>query len=105
MALDFKLPEIARYALWGGADAQGRFSKRIAQSDEILASVWQLDPGIRPVAEAKLDGEKKQANAELMQATDPKEAMRLHELVTSLAAQLNEAEERWCALQEEINEE
>jgi ATP-binding cassette subfamily F protein 3 len=54
---------------------------------------------------ARLDGEKKQANAQLMEATDPKEAMRLHELVTSLAAQLSEAEERWCALQEEIAEE
>jgi len=54
---------------------------------------------------ARLDGEKKQANAQLMQATDPKEAMRLHELVTSLAAELSTAEERWCALQEEIADE
>jgi peptide/nickel transport system substrate-binding protein len=38
-------------------------------------------------------------------ATDPKEAMRLHEEVTTLGTQLSEAEERWCTLQEEIAEE
>ena len=51
---------------------------------------------------AKLDDQKKQVKAQLMQATDPKEAMRLHEEVTSLGTQLSENEERWCALQEEI---
>ncbi|AMV17751.1 ABC-F family ATP-binding cassette domain-containing protein [Planctomyces sp. SH-PL14] len=53
---------------------------------------------------ARLDEEKKKANAQLMEATDPKEAMRLHQEVTTLATQLTEAEEKWCALQEELGE-
>ena len=38
-----------------------------------------------------------------MSATDPKEAMRLHNEVEELAKQLNDAEERWCVLQEELS--
>ena len=53
---------------------------------------------------ARLDGEKKQANSQLMSATDPAEAMRLHNEVAALAAQLASAEERWCELQAEVDE-
>lgn len=51
---------------------------------------------------ARLDKEKGQVNAQLMTSTDPAEALRLHNEVTELAAQLTEAEERWCQLQEEL---
>jgi ATP-binding cassette, subfamily F, member 3 len=51
---------------------------------------------------ARLDKEKGQVNAQLMSSTDPAEALRLHNEVTDLAAQLTEAEERWCQLQEEL---
>ena len=51
---------------------------------------------------AKLDDQKKKTNAQLMQATDPKEALRLHNEAAELSMQLAEAEEKWCALQEEI---
>jgi ATP-binding cassette, subfamily F, member 3 len=51
---------------------------------------------------ARLDEQKRQVNGELMQATDPAEAMRLHNEVTSLSAQLSDAEDRWCQLQGEI---
>ena len=51
---------------------------------------------------ARLDEQKKQTNALLMTATDPAEALRLHNEVTELAQQLSTAEDRWCALQEEL---
>ena len=53
---------------------------------------------------AKLDDQKKLANSQLMSATDPKEAVRLHDEVLELTSQLNQAEERWCVLQEELGE-
>jgi len=51
---------------------------------------------------AKLDKEKTQINAQLMSTNDAAEALRLHNQVTDLAAQLTEAEERWVQLQEEL---
>jgi len=53
---------------------------------------------------AKLDEQKRESNARLMQCSDPKEALRLHQEVESLTTQLTQAEERWCELQEEIGE-
>ncbi|WP_164100920.1 ABC-F family ATP-binding cassette domain-containing protein [Candidatus Laterigemmans baculatus] len=52
----------------------------------------------------KLDDQKKEKNDSLMQATDPEEAMKLHEEVTAIGDQLTAAEDRWCELQEELNE-
>jgi ATP-binding cassette subfamily F protein 3 len=54
---------------------------------------------------ARLDAEKRQHDAALLSATDPAEAMRLHELVTEAAGKLAEREERWLALQEELGAE
>jgi ATP-binding cassette, subfamily F, member 3 len=51
---------------------------------------------------ATFDDQKKQANARLMQSTDPAEALTLHNEVTTLTAQLAEAENRWLQLQEEV---
>jgi ATP-binding cassette subfamily F protein 3 len=53
---------------------------------------------------ARLDDQKRESNAKLMQSSDPQEALRLHQEVETLTAQLTEAEERWCALQEELGE-
>ena len=53
---------------------------------------------------ARLDEQKKLANTQFLSAIDPKEAMRLHDEVKDLTIQLNEAEERWCFLQEELGE-
>jgi ATP-binding cassette subfamily F protein 3 len=53
---------------------------------------------------AKLDDQKKQANAKLMEESNPDEAMRLHLEVTTLGNQLAAAEDRWCELQAEIDE-
>ncbi len=52
---------------------------------------------------ARLDDQIRQTNEKLMQTTDPDEALRLHNEVTSLASQLSESEERWCRLQEELD--
>ena len=51
---------------------------------------------------AQLDEQKRALNAQLLQSTDAAEALRLHNEITALTAQLAEAEERWCQLQEEI---
>jgi len=50
----------------------------------------------------KLDDEKRRLNAGLLAATDPAEALRLHNEFSALTTQLADAEERWCRLQEEI---
>ena len=39
-----------------------------------------------------------------MEAIEPPEALRLHNEVATLTKQLAEAEDRWCQLQEEVNE-
>jgi ATP-binding cassette subfamily F protein 3 len=51
---------------------------------------------------ARLDAEKRRHAEPLLTATDPAEAMRLHEATAAVAAQLAAAEERWIALQEEL---
>ena len=53
---------------------------------------------------ARLDEQKKLTNTQLMSSSDSKEALRLHNEVEELSKQLNEAEERWCVLQEELGE-
>jgi ATP-binding cassette subfamily F protein 3 len=53
---------------------------------------------------ARLDGEKRKANAQLLQATDPADALRLHNTVADLSAQLANAETDWCRLQEELGD-
>lgn len=51
---------------------------------------------------AKLDEQKRDVNARLMTSTDPAEALKLHQEVTSISEQLSQAEERWLELQAEI---
>lgn len=64
---------------------------------EIRKEVSTLEKSI-----ARLDAQKKEIKEQLMNASDQVEAMRLHNEVTSLTSQLDEAEERWCQLQEEL---
>jgi ATP-binding cassette subfamily F protein 3 len=52
---------------------------------------------------ARLDDQKRQTNEQLFAATEPAEALRLHNEVAALTMQLAEAEDRWCQLQEEID--
>lgn len=50
---------------------------------------------------ALLDDQKRELNQHLLTATDPDEAVRLHEEFTNVGAELAAAEDRWCELQEE----
>jgi ATP-binding cassette subfamily F protein 3 len=51
---------------------------------------------------ARLDEQKGTLNAQLQQSTDAIEALRLHNEIEAATAQLADAEERWCRLQEMI---
>ncbi len=51
---------------------------------------------------ARLDEHKQKLNAELLQATNPDEALRLHNEVEAAAAEVSEAETRWLELQESV---
>ncbi len=53
---------------------------------------------------ARLDDQKKTTQAQLMQTSDPKEALRLHNEVEAVTKELATAEERWCELSEELGE-
>ncbi len=66
---------------------------------EVRKEIYNVERAI-----AKLDEQKKLANSQLLSATDTKDALRLHHELSELAKQLNLAEERWCALFEELDE-
>jgi ATP-binding cassette subfamily F protein 3 len=51
---------------------------------------------------AQLDEQKRAVNAQLLQSTDSNEALRLHQEAEAVTAQLAQAEDRWCQLQEQI---
>jgi ATP-binding cassette subfamily F protein 3 len=53
---------------------------------------------------AALDTQKRESNDKLMSCSDPTEALRLHNEVTSLTTQLADLENRWCELQTELEE-
>jgi ATP-binding cassette, subfamily F, member 3 len=52
---------------------------------------------------SQLDDQKRTLNAQLLESTDAKEALRLHNELAALAVTLAEAEDRWGKLQEEID--
>jgi ATP-binding cassette, subfamily F, member 3 len=52
---------------------------------------------------AQLDEQKRILAAQSLQPTDAAEALRLHNELAALTAQLNAAEEDWCRLQKEID--
>ena len=54
---------------------------------------------------ARLDADRKQRHAALLAATDPAEAVRLHEAWDEVAKKLAEAEERWLELQAGLTDE
>lgn len=53
---------------------------------------------------ARLDDQKKSFNAQLLAATDPAKALRLHNELAALTPQLADLELRWFQLQEELGE-
>jgi len=79
--------------------AKGPFRAARRTDREIRKEMANLERTI-----ARLDDQKRQTNSQLMTATDPAEALRLHNDLSALTTQLAEAEDRWCHLQEEVNE-
>ncbi len=69
--------------------------QQVAQQRELRKELTNIERNI-----ARLDERKRQLNAKLLETTDAAEAMRLHEEITGIAAQLTPIEERWCELQE-----
>jgi ATP-binding cassette, subfamily F, member 3 len=53
---------------------------------------------------ALLDQQKRDLSAQLMESSDAKEALRLHNEIAALTEQLTPAEERWLELQAELEE-
>jgi ATP-binding cassette subfamily F protein 3 len=53
---------------------------------------------------ARLDDQKKALNAQMLQTSDAKKALELHNQIETVGAELTEAEARWCELQEELGE-
>ncbi|MCA9151600.1 MAG: ABC-F family ATP-binding cassette domain-containing protein [Planctomycetales bacterium] len=53
---------------------------------------------------ARLDGERRKLNDQLLQTTDATEALRLHNELTQITDQLGVAEDRWLELQAELGE-
>ncbi|HAD58168.1 MAG TPA: ABC transporter ATP-binding protein, partial [Planctomycetaceae bacterium] len=53
---------------------------------------------------AKLDSQKKELNAEMLSTSDADRAMELHEQIAAIQEELNEAEEKWVELSEELGE-
>ncbi len=51
---------------------------------------------------ARLDQQKRQINEQFLAATNPADSLRLHEELATVTAQLAEAEDRWCKLQEQL---
>jgi ATP-binding cassette subfamily F protein 3 len=51
---------------------------------------------------AQLDEQKRMLTARSMELIDADQALRVHNELTGVAAQLSEAEDRWCQLQEEL---
>ena len=55
-------------------------------------------------AVARFDEKKTELNSQLLSETDPDEALRLHNELTEVTGKLTEAEDRWCELQEQLEE-
>jgi ATP-binding cassette subfamily F protein 3 len=83
----------------GGKPAKALHGDARRTEREIRKEMTNLERTI-----ARLDGQRRQINGQLMTATDPAEALRLHNEVSTLTTQLAEAEDRWCQLQEEVIE-
>jgi len=93
--------ELAAQMTKGPPAAGGKAAPRSARRDEreVRKEIGTLEKKI-----AKLDEQKKQLTRQYTSATDPAESLRLHNELSTVTQQLAESEERWCALQEEINE-
>jgi len=53
---------------------------------------------------ARLDGQRKELNAEMLTTTDAKKSLELHNQVNAIQVELSEAEEKWCELSEQLGD-
>jgi ATP-binding cassette subfamily F protein 3 len=83
----------------GSAAAGTRGGSRPAAQDDRAArkEVARLEKTI-----ARLDAEKKERQAALLETTDPAAAVELHTALTEVEGKLAAAEERWLELQEQL---
>lgn len=79
-----------------GAKTETRLSNKDERS--LRKEISKLEKKI-----ARLDEEKKALNEKMLNTTGAEEAMKLHTEIESITGDLNEAEERWCELQEQIS--
>jgi ATP-binding cassette subfamily F protein 3 len=87
-----KVPPLLTVPLKAAAPKPARRSDR-----EVRKEISSIEKSI-----ARLDDQKRDLSSRLLATTDPAEALRLHNEVTAVSTQLTEAEERWCALQDEL---
>ncbi len=71
--------------------------QRNQQQRELRKQLGNLERTIE-----RLDSRKRELNSQLLNTTDAAEAMRLHAELTTIAAELTPAEERWCEVQAQI---
>jgi hypothetical protein len=85
----------------GGGQAEGSAaagSRPSAEDDRAARKeVARLEKSI-----ARLDAEKKERQAALLETTDPAAAVELHTALTEVEGKLAAAEERWLELQEQL---
>ncbi|MEX2172995.1 MAG: ABC-F family ATP-binding cassette domain-containing protein [Pirellulaceae bacterium] len=94
-------PTLSKSPAAAAKPAKGAVARAAQRSErEIRKEMTNLERSI-----ARLDEQKRQKSGELLQATDPAEALRLHNEVAALAEQLTAAEDRWLVLQEEATAE
>jgi len=53
---------------------------------------------------ARLDGERKELNAEMLNTSDADKAMKLHTQILAIQVELSDAEEKWCDLSQELGD-
>ena len=75
----------------------------------IVASVTGMGPNytgnyVLDEVLRRLDGQKKELNAEMLNTTDADKAMELHNQIEAIATELTEAEDKWCQLSEELGD-
>lgn len=84
----------------GGGGSGGIDAKKATNSKDERKLRKEINNIERKIA--RLDDEKKALNSKLMETTDADEAVRLHEQVEEISKQLEDAENRWVELQDDL---
>jgi ATP-binding cassette subfamily F protein 3 len=95
-----KKPSSANNAPKAGPKNQPNKSAPQLDQRTVRKQVGNLEKNI-----AKLDQQRREINQQLMESSDPQAALKLHEELTKVSAELDAAETRWAELQEQLEEE